>query len=133
MVVSHFRLLTTRFRETFIFYRGVIKLPTTYKEDSVGPYAEFELGSDRYLGLFDRALTSDAVSGLDREPAAKPDDRMVICASVEDVDAEAERLTDLGIQLVAGPTNHEPWGLRTIHLRDPEGNLIELYSGIPAA
>ena len=126
MIASHFRLLVSDFPATFRFYREVVGLPTTSSPDASGPYAEFELGGDKYLGLFDRALMLEAVG----QPADLPraaDDQALLCISVDDVDAEAQRLQGLGVELAAPPADHEPWGMRTVYVRDPEGNLVEFY------
>jgi lactoylglutathione lyase len=132
MTASHFRLLVADFAETFRFYREVAGLPTTYAPDSSGPYAEFELGGDKYLGLFDRALMLEAV-GRTADTKRSPDDHALLCISVEDVDAEARRLQGLGVELAAPPTDHEPWGMRTVYVRDPEGNLVEFYGPLSTA
>lgn len=132
MIASHFRLLVGDFEATFRFYREVLGLPTTYPPHAAGPYAEFELGGDKYLGLFDRGLMLDAVGrapDLDRTP----DDHALLCLSVEDVDGEARRLQSLGVELEAPPADHEPWGMRTVYVRDPEGNLVELYGPLGTA
>ncbi|HJU36428.1 MAG TPA: VOC family protein [Gaiellaceae bacterium] len=126
MIASHFRLLVADFAGTFRFYREVVGLPTTYPPDASGPYAEFELGGEKYLGLFDRALMLEAVGRPADSPRA-PDDHAMLCISVDDVDGEARRLQGLGVELAAPPADHEPWGMRTVHVRDPEGNLVELY------
>ena len=31
----------------------------------------------------------------------------------------------------AGPSEQREWGGRVVHLRDPAGNLIELFESIP--
>ena len=126
MTASHFRLLVSNFEETFRFYRDVVGLPTTYPPDAAGPYAEFELGADKYLGLFDRALMLEAV-GRPARSERTSDDHSLLCISVEDVDDEARRLQALGVELEAPPLDHEPWGMRTVYVRDPEGNLVEFY------
>jgi lactoylglutathione lyase len=126
MNASHFRLLVSNFTETFRFYRETIGLPTEYRPESAGPYAEFQLGGDRYLGLFDRALMLEAL-GLPADGAEPPNNAAFLCIGVDDVDAEGARLEGLGVEIVAQPTDHEPWGMRTVHVRDPEGNLIEFY------
>lgn len=126
MVASHFRLLVGDFEETFRFYREVVGLPTTYPPDAAGPYAEFELGGDKYLALFDRALMLEAL-GQPGDSPRSADDHSLLCISVEDVDEEARRLQRLGVELVVPPADHEPWGMRTTYVRDPEGNLVELY------
>jgi catechol 2,3-dioxygenase-like lactoylglutathione lyase family enzyme len=125
MVASHFRLLVADFEGTFRFYREVVGLPTTYPPDAAGPYAEFQLGGDKYLGLFDRALMLDAVGRSDAKRSS--DDHAVLCISVEDVDEEARRLQGLGLELAVPPTDHVPWEMRTVYVRDPEGNLVEFY------
>jgi lactoylglutathione lyase len=126
VIASHLRLLVDDFAATFRFYREVVGLPTSYPEDATGPYAEFELGGDKYLGLFDRALMLEAV-GRPADLARSADDHAVLCISVDDVDGEARRLEALGVRLEGPPADHEPWEMRTVYVRDPEGNLVELY------
>ena len=132
MTASHFRLLVSNFEETFRFYRDVVGLPTTYPPDAAGPYAEFQLGGDKYLGLFDRALMLEAV-GRPAKSERTSDDHSLLCVSVEDVDGEARRLQVLGVELEAPPADHEPWGMRTVYVRDPEGNLVEFYGPLRAS
>jgi catechol 2,3-dioxygenase-like lactoylglutathione lyase family enzyme len=50
--------------------------------------------------------------------------RVQFTVQVEDVDAEAERLSGLGIPLVNGPMDR-PWGIRTLLFADPDGHLWE--------
>jgi predicted enzyme related to lactoylglutathione lyase len=131
VIASHFRLLVADFPATFRFYREVVGLPTTYPADAAGPYAEFALGGDKYLGLFDRSLMLEAVG----QPADLPrsgDVQAMLCISVDGVDAEAGRLQELGVELVVPPADHEPWGMRTVYVRDPEGNLVEFYGPLSA-
>ena len=132
MVASHSRLFVGSFEQTFRFYREVVGLPTTYPSDAAGPYAEFELGGEKYLGLFDRSLMLEAV-GRPADSQRSPDDHAMLCVSVEDVDEEARRLEGLGVELAAPPTDHEPWGMRTVYVRDPEGNLVEFYGPLSTA
>lgn len=46
-----------------------------------------------------------------------------ISFSVEDVDAEYERLKELGVQVMTPPTTY-PWGARSMHFRDVDGNIV---------
>jgi catechol 2,3-dioxygenase-like lactoylglutathione lyase family enzyme len=132
VIASHFRLLVGDFERTFRFYREVVGLPTTYPPDAAGPYAEFELGGDEYLGLFDRTLILEAV-GRPADSERTSDDHALLCVSVEDVDDEARRLQDLGVELEEPPADREPWGMRTVYVRDPEGNLVEFYGPLSTA
>jgi catechol 2,3-dioxygenase-like lactoylglutathione lyase family enzyme len=132
VIASHFRLLVANFPATFRFYREIVGLPTTYSPDAAGPYAEFDLGGDKYLGLFDRRLMLEAV-GQPGELERTQDVHAMLCISVLDVDAEAQRLEALGVELEAPPADHEPWEMRTVYVRDPEGNLVEFYGPLSTA
>ena len=49
-----------------------------------------------------------------------------------DVDAEYPRVAALGVDWVTPPTT-QPWGNRTMIFRDPEGNLVNVFSPSQAA
>ena len=46
---------------------------------------------------------------------------------VEDVDAEYARLLDMHIPIVKPPTT-QPWGLRSVWFRDPDGNIVNFFA-----
>ncbi len=46
---------------------------------------------------------------------------------VDDVDGVRARLSDAPINYVMAPVN-QPWGNRSMLLRDPDGNLINIFS-----
>lgn len=56
---------------------------------------------------------------------------IILSFQVDDVDAEYERLTAEGLQLVQG-LQDKPWGERSFVLDDPSGAHIYIYSLIPA-
>lgn len=47
--------------------------------------------------------------------------------TVDDVDAEFERLLSLGVKILEVPTTR-PWGARNMHFCDPDGNHIYFRS-----
>lgn len=50
--------------------------------------------------------------------------RLTLGFIVQDVDAEYERLKAIGnVRFVTTPTTH-PWGARSMHFRDPDGNIL---------
>jgi lactoylglutathione lyase len=57
--------------------------------------------------------------------------RVLICAEVEDVDAAYAALEAQGVAFLKPPTS-QPWGLRTAHFADPEGNLWEIAHSVVA-
>ena len=62
---------------------------------------------------------SAAVAGENRS--------MILEFEVEDVDAEQTRLMPLVGEWVLEPTT-QPWGNRSMLFRDPDGNLINVYT-----
>jgi catechol 2,3-dioxygenase-like lactoylglutathione lyase family enzyme len=48
---------------------------------------------------------------------------------VADVDEQYARLQRLDIEWVKPPST-QPWGNRSIYFRDPDGNLINVYSRV---
>jgi predicted enzyme related to lactoylglutathione lyase len=43
--------------------------------------------------------------------------------NVDDIDVEYERLKAFDAEFVTIPTTY-PWGVRSVHFRDPDGNII---------
>jgi predicted enzyme related to lactoylglutathione lyase len=69
-------------------------------------------------------------SELRRCPAPRPGHRrrVILDFRVEDADAEYPRIRDMGVAWVMPPTT-QPWGNRSMTFADPEGNLINVFSG----
>lgn len=134
MDALHPRLLVTRFAEMFGFYQAVLPEmlgAKLMKGSTDGPYANWDVEDQAVLILFDRAAMAALAGTRDLPTSAAPaqDHTMFVCR-VEDVDAGAELCVRHGATLVVGPTDRPEWGptMRTAHVRDPEGNLIELQS-----
>ena len=49
---------------------------------------------------------------------------------VSDVDAEYQRVAALGVEWVMPPTT-QPWGNRSMIFKDPDGNLVNVFSRPP--
>ena len=88
-----------------------------------------EEGPVFYLGLrigdTDLGLVAKATLG-DREAP-----RILLSIGVDDVDETLGRVTALGGSVGGGPTDM-PWGQRVAHIKDPEGNPVNLTQPIPA-
>jgi catechol 2,3-dioxygenase-like lactoylglutathione lyase family enzyme len=54
-----------------------------------------------------------------------------LCVFLNDVDAYHDRIKKLGAEVLYGPKD-EPWGMREIHVRDPNGHVIRFGQGIPS-
>lgn len=55
--------------------------------------------------------------------------RVLLSIEVEDVNALIDRVTELG-GTVGGAPNDMPWGQRVAHVKDPDGNPINLTQPI---
>ncbi|MFI1200035.1 glyoxalase/bleomycin resistance/extradiol dioxygenase family protein [Streptomyces sp. NPDC020883] len=128
------RLLVTRFAECFRFYDAVLPEllgAVRSKGDESGPYANWDLAEQGVLVLFDRAAMAGVVGTSDLPSSAGPaQDGVMLVSRVPDVDAAWGFCLAHGGVPVTPATDRPEWGptLRTAHLRDPEGTLIELQS-----
>ncbi len=53
--------------------------------------------------------------------------RLVLDFEVTDVDREYQRVAALGVEWVMAPTT-QPWGNRSMIFKDPDGNLVNVFS-----
>lgn len=105
------------------FYRDVLGLEHRLTRSG---YAEFATGPTRF-GLYEHARLPELI-GRTASGAAQPQGEVLFL--VDDVDAEAARLREAGVEVLSGPVDR-PWGHRTLHLLDPEGHVVELAQEIP--
>ncbi len=91
----------------------------------------------RPVPVFAELRTAAAVLGIgstatvamlgDRAPKPGSNDTVIIEFLVTDVDAEFARLREALDDIVLEPTTM-PWGNRSALFRDPDGNLVNLFS-----
>ncbi|WP_116050231.1 VOC family protein [Amycolatopsis palatopharyngis] len=102
------------------FYRDVIGLDVRVEGDG---YVEFAVENTKF-SLFERAKLPALIGGTaGRAPTGE------IAFVVDDVDAEAARLRRAGVDILTGPVDR-PWGERTLHFADPDGNVVEFAQKI---
>lgn len=130
MKLSNIRLLVEKFDETFLFYKDVLGFSSTW--GNVGEvYAAFKVGEFGELSLFSRSLMSQAVGNSELPANSQAQDKVALIISVESVDQIFNQLKLKGQTFLTLPKDQLDWGIRVAHLRDPDGNLIELISDIP--
>ncbi|GAA3084970.1 VOC family protein [Streptosporangium carneum] len=127
------RLLVDDFAGMFRFYHGVlgeIVGADLSRGDEGGPYAGWDLRDDAVLSLYDRAAMAAAVAAPAPLPRPRDQDGVALVLRVDDVDAALRVCERHGGSLVAAARRRPDWGptLRAAHLRDPDGNLLELQS-----
>jgi lactoylglutathione lyase len=117
---SQVRLLVDDFPGCYRFLNDILGLECTFGSEDDG-YASFTAGTGT-LAVFRRDEQAEVV-----ELRASGDGAVTVL-EVDDVDAEAARLGDV---VVRGPVSKAAWGGRVAYVRDPDGNLFELFQTIP--
>jgi predicted enzyme related to lactoylglutathione lyase len=97
------------------FYTELLGAAQTQRVPEDGPlfYLGLRLG-DSDLGLVQDDGAADAPAG-----------RILLSIDVPDVAALVPRIEPLGGTVVGGP-NDMPWGQRVAHIKDPDGNVVNL-------
>jgi predicted enzyme related to lactoylglutathione lyase len=63
-----------------------------------------------------------------REPSPCTEtDNIILDFLADDVDEDYERINQLGVTWIMLPTT-QPWGNRSMMFRDPEGNVVNMFS-----
>ena len=120
MRFSQVRLLVDDFPACFRFLNDTLGLECTFGGENDG-YASFKAGTGT-VAVFQRDEQGEVVE------LRAAGDGSVTVLEVDDVDAEVQRLGDA---VVGGPVSKAAWGGRVAYVRDPEGNLFELFQTIP--
>ncbi|GAA4210312.1 VOC family protein [Microbispora amethystogenes] len=139
------RVLASRFAECFRFYDGLLTAVAgahLVKGDEAGPYANWDRDGEAVLALLDREMLARVTGvALGTAPGGESDgeggdkdgggrDGTMLVLTVDDVDRAAAVAAAGGGRVVAPPVARPEWGptCRTAHLRDPDGNLLEIQS-----
>jgi predicted enzyme related to lactoylglutathione lyase len=120
----HTRLLVDDYVGCFRFYHDVLELEPTFGNEETN-YADFRAG-DGAFALFLRAEMEAAVGDPPELRAGVERDRVVLVFGVPDLERTAATLAEKGVVFATPIVEHPEWGIRTLHLRDPDGNLVEL-------
>lgn len=124
MILTHSCIVTDHVDELAAFYRAVLEIePRT----SAG-YAEFPTDGGGALSLWSR---QDAEQEAPQAFQSGANRSLMLEFQVADVDAQYARLQRLPstIEWVKPPST-QAWGNHSIYLRDPDGNLVNLYSPV---
>ena len=111
-----------------MFYARLVGVPVALNEY----YVEVQAGrmsvgfSKRRFNEDHRCRPAVANGGAgDTPPGRRPE--IILDFLAADADAEYERIKALGVQWVMPPASQR-WGNRSMIFRDPEGNLINVFS-----
>lgn len=116
------RIITADVRRLVAFYEMLIGTSAVWGNELFAeiptPVGALAIGSDKTVPLFGAGSA---------EPAANRS--AIIEFLVADVDAEYERLRGRVDEIVTVPTTM-PWGNRALLFRDPDGNLVNLFTPV---
>jgi catechol 2,3-dioxygenase-like lactoylglutathione lyase family enzyme len=107
------------------FYRDMLGLEVS---DSGPEFAMFKVG-DLYFFLQGAAGAARMMSEEPLELSSPGPSRVLLAASVGDVDAMYADLKAKGVRVLRPPTD-QAWGLRTAYFTDPEGNFWEIHQPV---
>jgi predicted enzyme related to lactoylglutathione lyase len=116
------RIITADVKRLVSFYEMVTGVAAIWGNELFAeiptPVGTLAIGSDKTVPLFGQGSA---------EPAANRS--AIVEFIVEDVDAEYERLRERVAEVVTRPTTM-PWGNRAMLFRDPDGNLVNLFTPV---
>jgi predicted enzyme related to lactoylglutathione lyase len=116
------RLITADVDRIVAFYELLTGVPATRYQPVFA-----ELALPGFTLAFGHGSTTQLFGEGSARPAANHS--AIIEFKVDDVDAEYERLAPTVTDWVQAPTTM-PWGNRSILLRDPDGNLVNLFTPV---
>jgi predicted enzyme related to lactoylglutathione lyase len=121
MTLKQTRLVTTDVAKLTRFYESVSQ---SKAEIVSNDYVQFQSKSCEGLAIIEQALTRAYGENVAEAGANRS---VILDFEVDDVDAEYERLQESVSDWVM-PPKVMPWGARAIVFRDPDGNLVNMYS-----
>lgn len=127
MKFSNVRLLVEDYEKCFKFYTEQLGLEAAFNIE--GCYGSFKVADNiEGLAIFTSDLMAPAVGNADKSQPVGYREKMMVSFEVDSVDETFKTLSEKGVEFINQPTDMPGWGMRVVHLRDPEENLIELFS-----
>ncbi len=133
MELSNIRLLVNDFDKCFKFYAEQLGLKVTWGKIG-GDYASFDIGiksSEMGLSIFKSDLMAAAIGNSNKSLPGDNREKIAIILKVDNVDTTFQNLSAKNVPFINEPTDMTGWGIRAAHFRDPENNLIEIWSELP--
>ena len=124
--LTHLWLLVDDVPRALRFYRDTLGLEVA---SDLGQYAEFNASGGFMLALFERKAHAAGEPEIAISPVSGQ--RATLAFEVATPDEIYASLRVRGVEFASAPANHAEWGLRTVFLHDPDGNLVCLYGAIP--
>ena len=128
MKFNNVRLLVKDYKKCFKFYTETLGLEPIWGDEE-GCYASFKVTEGiEGLAIFVSDFMAMAVGNADQTQPSGHREKSLISFEVENVDETHQMLSAKGVRFINQPTDMPDWGMRVVHLRDPEKNLIEFFT-----
>ncbi|MCL2062891.1 MAG: VOC family protein [Candidatus Cloacimonetes bacterium] len=129
MKFNNVRLLVKDYRKCFNFYTVTLGFKAAF--DVGDCYASFKVADGiEGLAIFTSDFFAPVVGNADKTQPTNCREKSLVSFEVKNVDETYKTLLAKGVTFVNEPIDMPAWGMRVVHLRDPEENLIEFYSGL---
>jgi len=128
MKFSNVRLLVKDFKKCFRFYTETLGFEPAWGDED-GCYASFKVAEGiEGFAIFVSDFMAPAVGNVDKTQPVGYREKSLAVFEVEKVDESYKALLAKGVKFINEPTDMPDWGMRVVHFRDPEDNLIELFT-----
>ena len=132
MKFSNVRLLVKDYKKCFRFYTEQLGLVPVWSDEN-GCYASFKVAEGiEGFAIFVSDFMAPAVGNADKAQPSGYREKSMVSFEVENVDDTYQAFLAKGIHFINQPTDMPDWGMRVVHLRDPEENLIEFFTPLKA-
>ncbi len=127
MKFTNVRLLVKDYRKCFDFYTRQLGLEAAWDVEEC--YASFKVAEGiEGLAIFTSDLMAPVVGNAEKEQPMGFREKSMISFQVDNVDETYRTFSEKGLTFINEPMDMPGWGMRVVHLYDPEQNLIELYT-----
>lgn len=127
MKFSNVRLLVKDYRKCFEFYTEKLGFEPLWDVENC--YGAFKVAEGiEGLAIFLSDYMAPVVGNTDKALPEGCREKSMVCFEVGNVDETFRALKEKGVAFVNEPLDMPGWGMRVVHLRDPEENLIEFYT-----
>ena len=127
MKLNNVRLLVKDYEKCFKFYTEKLGFEAAWNLE--GCYASFKVAEGiEGLAIFVSDLMAPTVGNIDKSQPTNCREKMMVSFEVVNVDETYNALLAKNVIFMNQPIDMPDWGMRVVHLRDPEENLIELFT-----
>lgn len=123
--IDHITLVVKNLQQSGDFYRDVLGMQEIERPNFGFPGRWFQSGKTQIHMNVEGEEAGRA--GLPSLGASLPSRGFHYAFEVDNCDAAADQLQQLGIEIVTGPRSR-PDGARQLYIYDPDGHLVEVYS-----